>query len=201
MTAATAKDRLPQPIGLSSELPRISAVFLEASIQTRTLALDELVQLSRIMPLVVLVPKSFGQGQSVPNQIASRLANRNSVGKTEPLRLLPKSSPDQPQSASGMSESVFGDVRINFPEMVAYRKDEPVKLNNLEFKLLKYFIQNPRIAISRDQLLNQVWGYENYPCTRTVDNHILKLRQKFERDPSKPEHFLTVHGTGYKFRP
>jgi len=50
-------------------------------------------------------------------------------------------------------------------------------------------------------LLNEVWGYENYPCTRTVDNHILRLRQKLERDPSRPIHFRTVHGVGYKFLP
>jgi len=54
-------------------------------------------------------------------------------------------------------------------------------------------------VISRDELLNEVWGYENYPCTRTVDNHILRLRQKLERDPSRPVHFRTVHGAGYKF--
>ncbi|HEY6767299.1 MAG TPA: helix-turn-helix domain-containing protein, partial [Candidatus Sulfotelmatobacter sp.] len=71
----------------------------------------------------------------------------------------------------------------------------------LEFKTLKYFMQNARRAISRDELLNEVWGYENYPCTRTVDNHILKLRQKLERDPSKPAHFRTLHGAGYKFLP
>lgn len=81
------------------------------------------------------------------------------------------------------------------------RKGQPVVLTALEFKALKYFLQNARRAISRDELLNQVWGYENYPCTRTVDNHILKLRQKLEPDPSRPVHFLTVHGTGYKFLP
>jgi DNA-binding response OmpR family regulator len=56
-------------------------------------------------------------------------------------------------------------------------------------------------VISRDELLDKVWGYENYPCTRTVDNHILRLRQKLESDPSHPSHFLTVHGLGYKFVP
>jgi DNA-binding winged helix-turn-helix (wHTH) protein len=62
-------------------------------------------------------------------------------------------------------------------------------------------IQNPRLVISRDQLLNEVWGYENYPCTRTVDNNILRLRQKLEQHPSQPIHFVTVHGAGYKFLP
>jgi DNA-binding response OmpR family regulator len=56
-------------------------------------------------------------------------------------------------------------------------------------------------VISRDELLNEVWGYQNYPSTRTVDNHILKLRQKLEKDPANPEHFRTVHSAGYKFVP
>jgi DNA-binding response OmpR family regulator len=61
--------------------------------------------------------------------------------------------------------------------------------------------KNPERVISRDELLNEVWGYQNYPCTRTVDNHILRLRQKLESDRSRPSHLFTVHGMGYKFVP
>jgi DNA-binding response OmpR family regulator len=71
----------------------------------------------------------------------------------------------------------------------------------MEFKTLKYLAQNTRRVISRDELLNEVWGYENYPNTRTVDNYILRLRKKLEKDPSRPIHFRTVHGAGYKFLP
>ena len=63
----------------------------------------------------------------------------------------------------------------------------------------QFLVQNAERVISRDELLNEVWGYQNYPSTRTVDNHILKLRQKLEKDPSSPVHFRTVHGMGYKF--
>jgi DNA-binding response OmpR family regulator len=94
---------------------------------------------------------------------------------------------------------VFGDVVVDLLSHEVRRRGQPVVLTALEFKTLKYFTQNARRAISRDELLNEVWGYENYPCTRTVDNHILKLRQKLERDPSNPMHFRTVHGAGYKF--
>jgi len=66
----------------------------------------------------------------------------------------------------------------------------------MEFKVLKFFVSNPRRVISRDELLNEVWGYENYPCTRTVDNHVLKLRQKLELEPVHPVHFRTVRGMG-----
>ena len=70
-----------------------------------------------------------------------------------------------------------------------------------EFKIVKFMTQNPNRVISREELLNDVWGYQNYPTTRTVDNHILKLRQKLETDPANPLHFRTVHGVGYKFVP
>ena len=70
-----------------------------------------------------------------------------------------------------------------------------------EFKTLEFLIKNPERVISRDELLNEVWSYQNYPCTRMVDNQILRLRQKLESDPSHPSHFLTMHGTSYKFAP
>ena len=76
---------------------------------------------------------------------------------------------------------------------------KPVALTSQEFKLLRFFIQNQDRVISREELLNEVWGYQSYPSTRTVDNHILRLRQKLEKDPSRPSHFKTVHGAGYKF--
>jgi DNA-binding response OmpR family regulator len=67
--------------------------------------------------------------------------------------------------------------------------------------LLKYFANSPSRVISREELLNEVWGYQNYPTTRTVDNHVLRLRQKLEPDPANPRYFLTMHGSGYKFSP
>jgi len=85
--------------------------------------------------------------------------------------------------------------------MEIHRNGRPVILTCKEFKTLAYLIKNPRRVISRDELLSEVWGYANYPSTRTVDNHILKLRQKLERDPSRPVHFRTVQGAGYKFLP
>jgi transcriptional regulator len=94
------------------------------------------------------------------------------------------------------------DVCVDFSSREAYRSSgEPVTLTNQEFKTLKCFLSHPGRALSREELLNQAWGYENYPSTRTVDNHVLRLRQKFERDPGRPVHFLTVHGLGYKFVP
>jgi DNA-binding response OmpR family regulator len=93
----------------------------------------------------------------------------------------------------------FGGISADFTKMEVTREGQLVGLTAQEFKTLKFFVQNAERVISRDELLNEVWGYQNYPSTRTVDNHILKLRQKLEKDPANPIHFRTVHGMGYKF--
>ena len=95
----------------------------------------------------------------------------------------------------------FNGISVDFTKMEVNRNGELVVLTAQEFKTLKFLIQNAERVISRDELLNEVWGYQNYPSTRTVDNHILKLRQKLESDPTNPIHFRTVHGMGYKFVP
>lgn len=95
----------------------------------------------------------------------------------------------------------FGDCIIDFEKMTAKRAGEIVVLTSHEFKLLRFFIENSERVLSRELLLNEVWGYSSYPTTRTVDNQILKLRQKLEPDPSNPKHLLTIYGAGYKFVP
>jgi len=101
---------------------------------------------------------------------------------------------------TGTSEVVtFGAITVDFTKIEVTRDGEPVALTAQEFKTLKFLAHNAERVISRDELLNEVWGYQNYPSTRTVDNHILKLRQKLEQDPANPVHFRTVHGMGYKF--
>jgi DNA-binding response OmpR family regulator len=93
----------------------------------------------------------------------------------------------------------FDGISVDFKKMEVQRDGKVVVLTAQEFKTLQFLVQNADRVISRDELLNEVWGYQNYPSTRTVDNHILKLRQKLERDPASPVHFRTVHGMGYKF--
>jgi DNA-binding response OmpR family regulator len=96
---------------------------------------------------------------------------------------------------------MFGDAKIDFTGMVATRAGKSLTFTAQEFKLLKFFAHSPGKVISREELLNAVWGYQHYPTTRTVDNHVLRLRQKLEPDPGNPRYFLTMHGTGYKFSP
>ena len=93
----------------------------------------------------------------------------------------------------------FDNVTVDIERMEVKVDGTPITLTAQEFKTLQFLLQNAERVISRDELLNEVWGYQNYPSTRTVDNHIMKLRQKLERDPASPVHFRTVHGVGYKF--
>jgi len=93
----------------------------------------------------------------------------------------------------------FSDVEVNLRSHEVRRAGTPVELSAKEFALLVYFLSHPAETLSRDRLLDAVWGYENYPSTRTVDTHILHLRQKLEPNPEEPRLILTVHGSGYKF--
>lgn len=96
----------------------------------------------------------------------------------------------------------FSDVCVDFTAMTVSRlSGDVIALTHQEFKTLRCFLSNPERVLSRDELLNLAWGYTNYPSTRTVDNHVVKLRQKLEDDPAQPIHFRTVHGVGYKFVP
>jgi two-component system alkaline phosphatase synthesis response regulator PhoP len=93
----------------------------------------------------------------------------------------------------------FSDVEVNVRSNEVRRNGELIDLSSKEFALLAYFIAHPVETLSRDRLLDAVWGYYNYPSTRTVDTHIVHLRQKLEPNPEEPRFILTVHGSGYKF--
>ena len=93
----------------------------------------------------------------------------------------------------------FGEIEVDFGKMELTRSGQPVPLTPQEFKMLRFFLNNKERVVSRNELLNEVWGYHSYPTTRTVDTHILRLRLLLEKDPADPVHFRTVHGTGYKF--
>lgn len=119
-------------------------------------------------------------------------------------RVMRRTRQKDPLASSVISKNIpheilcFGDNRIDFTSMEATRSGKPLTLTAQEFKLLKFLASSQDVVLSRDVLLNEVWGYQNFPSTRTVDNHILRLRQKFEPDPANPRYFMTVHGVGYK---
>jgi DNA-binding response OmpR family regulator len=216
VTAAHVIEHAPQAIPLcpniavspenAAQIVRASAepdaeIFFDESLSPITsVDLKEIHRLARFLPVIVLIPRSTGAHQVAPHQSSVAKPSSERSETTDLLGVLGKAV-ERFKSTSGGSMVAFGDVTINFSAMEALRKGEPVVLTTMEFKTLKYLIQNARRVISRDELLNEVWGYENYPCTRTVDNHILRLRQKLERNPSRPVHFRTMHGAGYKFLP
>jgi len=93
----------------------------------------------------------------------------------------------------------FGEIEVNLRSCQVSRNGKSLDVSSKEFDLLKYFLCHPGAALTRDRLLEDVWGYDKFPTTRTVDAHIVRLRQKLEPKPDDPRFFLTVHGTGYKF--
>jgi DNA-binding response OmpR family regulator len=95
----------------------------------------------------------------------------------------------------------FGQVEVDLTRRVVRRAGQELKLARAEYNLLTYFLQNPDRVLTREAILNSVWGYDYCPNTRTVDAHVVRLRQKLEPEAGNPRHFLTVHGVGYRFLP
>ena len=109
--------------------------------------------------------------------------------------LLRRSSPEENKVLR------FGNVEVDLTRRGVLKGGDELKMTRAEYNLLTYFLQNPDRALTRDMILNSVWGYESFPNTRTVDAHVVRLRQKLEPDAACPRYFLTVHGVGYRFLP
>ena len=92
----------------------------------------------------------------------------------------------------------IGDINLDFKKYEASRGESSLSLSPKEFGILRYLATRVGNVVSRDELLDEVWGYEQFPTTRTVDNHIAQLRSKIEKDPGNPKHLITVHGVGYR---
>jgi two-component system alkaline phosphatase synthesis response regulator PhoP len=156
-------------------------------------------KLSRFFPVIVLIPKSAVQDEATQKRLAP---NKSVADLTNTRNVIPLDAAKAWLTNSNATDTFeFGGVTGRLSTMEIHRNGRLVALTSKEFKIVAYLIKNPRRVISRDELLNEVWGYQNYPCTRTVDTHILKLRKKLEPEPAHPKHFHTVHSAGYKFLP
>jgi len=102
-------------------------------------------------------------------------------------------------ATNGDSKLRFGEIEVDFERHEALRRGQRVDLTGKEFEVLRLLASHRGEIVTRDRLLDEVWGYETYPTTRTVDNHILRLRQKLEEDPGNPRYILSIYGEGYKF--
>jgi DNA-binding response OmpR family regulator len=169
----------------------------------RMSGLDVCKQLKAKRPSVPIIMLT-ARGQEIDKVVGLELGADDYVTKPFSIRelmarvkaVLRRSSSQQTAAADVYR---FSDVEVNVRSNEVRRNGELVDLSSKEFALLAYFIAHPVETLSRDRLLDAVWGYENYPSTRTVDTHIVHLRQKLEPNPEEPRFILTVHGTGYKF--
>jgi DNA-binding response OmpR family regulator len=150
------------------------------------------------MPIVVFVPRSTIEETPSPQSTDAVVVD---AGRSRDIPFLMRAAMTRFGCVDAEDVGAFGVVAVRFSTMETCRNGQPLKMTCKEFKMLEYMIKNPGKVISRDELLNEVWGYESYPCTRTIDTHMLRLRCKLEQEPSEPRHFLTVHRVGYKFLP
>src|ERR1700759_994777 len=155
--------------------------------EERTVTLKKMYQSENFVPVVIFIPASIESGQGLFRRFLGE-SSMNQIGGRELDQVLEKED-GTPKRRKERATVAFGDVAVDFEKMEAFRKKERVALTRLQFKALRYLTRHARRVISRDELLNEVWGYNHYPTTRTVDNIILKLRQKLEPDPSRPLHF------------
>lgn len=139
------------------------------------------------------VDKIIGLEIGADDYVTKPFSVRELVARVNAILRRPK------EIKTDIDEYTFADVHLNFKGQEAKKGSHSIELSALEFKVMKYFVQREGEVIDRNKLLDEVWGYENYPSTRTVDNFILNLRKKIEDTPSEPKHLLTIHGAGYKF--
>lgn len=179
----------PDLVVLDVMMPRMSGLDVCKQLKTTRPAL----------PIIMLTAR----GQEIDKVVGLELGADDYVTKPFSIRelmarvkaVLRRAAPQAPAA----EVYKFSDVEVNVRSNEVRRAGQPVELSAKEFALLAYFVAHPVETLSRDRLLDAVWGYENYPNTRTVDTHIVHLRQKLEPNPEEPRFILTVHGSGYKF--
>jgi len=165
----------------------------------RMSGLDVCKQLKAKRPSVPIIMLT-ARGQEIDKVVGLELGADDYVTKPFSIRELMARVKAVLRRASPLPEVYrFSDVEVNIRSNEVLRSGTPIELSAKEFALLAYFISHPAETLSRDRLLDAVWGYDNYPNTRTVDTHIVHLRQKLELNPEEPRFILTVHGSGYKF--
>src|SRR5216110_2249271 len=178
----------PDLVILDVMMPRMSGLDVCKQLKARRPALPIIMLTARGQEIDKVVGLELGADDYVtkPFSIRELMARVKAVLR----RAAPQPLPDIYR---------FSDVEVNVRSNEVLRNGARVELSGKEFALLAYFCAHPTETLSRDRLLDAVWGYENYPNTRTVDTHIVHLRQKLEPNPEEPRFILTVHGSGYKF--
>ena len=187
---ATVRERKPDLVILDLMLPKLSGYEICRKLRAE----------GNQTPILMLTAR----GEEADRVLGLDLGADDYVTKPFSVRevlarvraLLRRSQPDKPAAPD---ELRFGDVFVDFRSYEASKGGKPLDLTRKEFGVLRFLASRAGEVLTRDVLLNEVWGYESYPTTRTVDNHIASLRAKIELDPANPEYLRTVHGVGYKF--
>ncbi len=184
-----AREKKPDLIVLDLMLPRMSGYEVCRKLRSEGIETPILMLTARGEEADRVLGLDLGADDYVskPFSVRELLARIRAVlRRAQPARALP-------------DELRFEDVVVDFRSWEATRGGRPLEMTRKEFSVLRYLASRAGEVVSRDELLNEVWGYENYPTTRTVDNHIAGLRNKLEPDPAQPRYLKTVHGVGYKF--
>jgi DNA-binding response OmpR family regulator len=188
--------------GLERALSEVPDLVILDVMMPRMSGLDVCKQLKAKRPSIPIIMLT-ARGQEVDKVVGLELGADDYVTKPFSIRELlarVKAVLRRVQNAPKNGDRyIFGDVEVNLRSCQVSRKGKALDFSSKEFELLKYFLSHSGEAISRDRLLEDVWGYDRFPTTRTVDAHIVRLRQKLEPKPEDPHFFLTVHGVGYKF--
>jgi DNA-binding response OmpR family regulator len=189
------KERKPDLIVLDLMLPRMSGFELCRKLR------GEGIQ----TPILMLTARSeepdrvLGLDLGADDYVTKPFSVRELMAR---VRALLRRSQPGPEGATALPDELrFGQAEIDFRSYEARLNGKPVEMTRKEFAVLRFLASRAGQVVTRDDLLNEVWGYESYPSSRTVDNHVAGLRAKLERDASQPEHIKTVHGVGYKFTP
>jgi len=184
-----ALDDTPDLVILDVMMPRMSGLDVCKQLKSKRPAIPIIMLTARGQEVDKVVGLELGADDYVtkPFSIRELLARVKAVLRR--VESVPK----------GRDRYTFGDVEVNLQSCQVSRRGRSLDFSSKEFDLLKYFLSHPGEALTRDRLLEEVWGYDKFPTTRTVDAHIVRLRQKLEPKPDDPRFFLTVHGTGYKF--
>ena len=195
LAASNGKEGLAQAMQGSPDLILLDIMMPELSGWN---VLRALRQKGLDVPVILLTAR----GEEVDRVLGLELGADDYITKPFSLRELlarVRAVLRRPGPRQKSEELACGDVRLHLRARQAFKAGKEVKLTRKEFELMRYLMEHPGEVITRDRLLDEVWGYHEYPTTRTVDTHILRLRQKFETDPEHPRYIVTVHGQGYKF--
>jgi len=189
------RERKPDLIVLDLMLPRMSGLEFCRKLRAEKIQ----------TPILMLTARSeepdrvLGLDLGADDYVTKPFSVRELMAR---VRALLRRSQPGPDGAPVLPDELrFGATEIDFRSYEARRNGAPVEMTRKEFAILRFLASRAGQVVTRDDLLNEVWGYESYPSSRTVDNHVAGLRAKLERDASQPEHIKTVHGVGYKFVP